>query len=138
MGIRVKLDKEAFLPERAHYEDAGWDIRTPYDFEIEAGGSATIDTGVHVEIPYSYVGMLKSKSGLNVKCGITSEGVIDCGYTGAVIAKLYNHGDKAVAFKRGDKITQLVVVPINTDSIEEVSEISGGRRGNAGFGSTGR
>lgn len=138
MGIRVKLDKEAFLPERAHYEDAGWDIRTPYDFEIEAGGSATIDTGVHVEIPYSYVGMLKSKSGLNVKCGITSEGVIDCGYTGAVFAKLYNHGNKAVVFKRGDKITQLVVVPINTDTIEEVSEISGGRRGNAGFGSTGR
>jgi len=138
MGIRVKLDKDAFLPERAHYEDAGWDIKTPYDFEIEAGGSAIIDTGIHVEIPYSYVGLLKSKSGLNVKYGITSEGVIDCGYTGAVIAKLYNHGDKAVAFKRGDKITQLVVVPINTDTIEEVSEISGGRRGNAGFGSTGR
>lgn len=138
MGIRVKLDKEAFLPERAHYEDAGWDIKTPYDFEIEAGGSAIIDTGIHVEIPYSYVGLLKSKSGLNVKYGITSEGVIDCGYTGAVIAKLYNHGDKAVAFERGDKITQLVVVPINTDTIEEVSEISGGRRGNAGFGSTGR
>lgn len=136
--MRVKLDEGAFAPERAHKEDAGLDIRTPYPFVIYPKSSKTINTGVHVEIPFGYAGFLKSKSGLNVKKGITSEGLIDSGYTGAIVCKLYNNSNTVWSFERGDKITQLVILQVGTDDIEIVDEISGGDRGDAGFGSTGR
>lgn len=70
--MRVKLDPGAYLPERAHDTDAGLDLRTPVDAYIRAGGSTVIDTGVHIQLPPGTVGMLKSKSGLNVKDGIVS------------------------------------------------------------------
>ena len=90
-------------------------------------------------IPNGYVGMLKSKSGLNVNKCILSEGVIDAGYTGSIVAKLYNHSDETVRFNRGDKITQIVVMPIaNIDILNIVSDFETTERGNNGFGSTGR
>lgn len=98
----------------------------------------SIDTGVHVEIPYGYVGFLKSKSGLYVNNSITSDGTIDSGYSGSIVCKLINHGNTACSFKRGDKITQLVVVPCVLGDTEIVDEINSGDRGNSGFGSTGR
>ena len=89
--MNIMLDKNAFMPERAHDLDAGYDLRTPIDFKIHCRDFETIDTGVHVEIPKGYVGFLKSKSGLNIKDGITGEGVIDAGYTGSIKVKLYNN-----------------------------------------------
>lgn len=136
--IRVRLDEGAYLPERAHDTDAGLDLRTPVDAYVRAGGSTVIDTGVHIQLPPGTVGMLKSKSGLNVKDGIVSEGVIDEGYTGTILVKLYNHGTEAKTFNRGDKVTQLVVLPVLYVSVEPVEELDGGDRGNNGFGSTGR
>ena len=91
--MKIKLDAGAFMPLRAHETDAGLDLRSPFDCVVPARGSAVIDTGVHVQLPLGTAGMLKSKSGLNVKHGITSEGVIDVGYTGSIVAKLYNHSD---------------------------------------------
>ena len=106
---------------------------------LKARGSSAIDTGVHVAIPMGYVGMLKSKSGLNVRYGITSEGVIDAGYTGSIVVKLYNNGDEDYVVNRGDKITQLVVMPIYNDEVEIVYELPAiGDRGDNGFGSTGK
>lgn len=81
MKIKVILDNGAFMPEKAHKADAGFDIRTPKRAVIPPKSSRIIPTGVHIQIPYGYVGFLKSKSGLNVKNGILSEGVIDSGYT---------------------------------------------------------
>jgi dUTP pyrophosphatase len=137
--IKVALDDGAYMPERAHAFDAGMDLRTPKDVNVPGGASAIIDTGVHVQIPEGYVGMLKSKSGLNVKDGITSEGVIDAGYTGSIKVKLYNHSQNAKEFSRGDKITQLVIVPCMLCDCEQVpvNELEG-ERGNNGFGSTGK
>ena len=86
--INVSLDSGAYLPERAHDTDAGADIRTPLDIVVPARGSAIVATGVHIETPANCVAMLKSKSGLNVKRGIVSEGVIDEGFTGEIIVKL--------------------------------------------------
>ena len=74
--MKVMLDSGAFAPTRAHKTDAGLDLRSPICIEVPANGSAVIDTGVHVELPNGTVGFLKSKSGLNVKNDITSEGVI--------------------------------------------------------------
>lgn len=138
--IKFALDDGAYLPERAHTFDAGVDLRTPGDFTLPGRASGVIDTGVHVEIPEGYVGMLKSKSGLNVKDGITSEGVIDAGYTGSIVVKLYNNSLCDKEFKRGDKITQLVIMPCMLYDVQEVEldEIKGGERGDNGFGSTGK
>ena len=132
------------MPLRGHPDDAGLDLRTPHDVIVRAGKSAQIDTGVHAEIPFGYVGMLKSKSRLNIECNLTNEGVIDAGYTGSIVAKLYNLGKEDVYFEKGDKITQLVILPVFIpDSIEVVEsekELYGCEtdRGKSGFGSTGR
>lgn len=140
--INVMLDEGAIMPTRAHSADAGLDLYTPKDailsgvFERER--SAVIDTGVHVEIPRGYVGMIKSKSGLNVYGGIVCEGVIDAGYTGSIYVKLYNHGDIGHFFRRGDKIAQLVILPIVTPALKLVDEFAKTERGDNGFGSTGR
>lgn len=136
--MKIKLDDGAFVPERAHELDAGLDLRSPDNYLIPARGSRVIDTGVHVNIPIGWTGFLKSKSGLNVKYGITSEGVIDSGYSGAIIAKLYNNSDEEYAVSKGDKITQLVILPCALFDVELTDEISSGERGSNGFGSTGR
>lgn len=136
--IKFMLDKNAYAPERAHKEDAGLDIRTPIATHLAGHSSITIDTGVHVAIPVGYVGFLKSKSGLNVHHNITSEGVIDSGYTGSIKVKLYNHGNNHHFFKEGDKITQLVILPINSDELMQVDALDETDRGANGFGSTGR
>ena len=135
--MKVKLEKWAYMPERAHETDAGADLKTPHDVIVMAHSSAVIDTGVHIELPPNTVGMLKSKSGLNVKHGITSEGVIDVGYTGSIVVQLYNHSDKHYGFRAGEKITQLVIMPILTPSFELVDSLEDTERGNQGFGSTG-
>lgn len=136
--MKIMLDKGAFMPVRGHKEDAGLDLRTPIAFGIEPGGSVKIDTGVHVDIAPGLVGFLKSKSGLNVKHGITSEGVIDAGYTGSIVAKLYNHGESLVVFSAGDKITQLVFLPVYIpNKLEVVDKFEQTERGDNGFGSTG-
>lgn len=136
--IKVQLDDVAIMPVRAHAWDAGIDILTPYFFALKAGSSFVIDSGVHVEIPEGYVGLLKSKSGLNVWNGIVSEGVIDAGYTGSIRVKLYNHSETDYTFQRGDKITQLLIVPIETPVLKQVDKINGSERGDGGFGSTGK
>lgn len=136
--MKVSLDEGAYMPERAHPEDAGLDLRSPVEAVIPAGGSVVIDTGIHVQLPPDSVGMLKSKSGLNVKHGIVGEGVIDEGYTGSIRAKLYNMSDADYTVERGDKIIQLVVVPVMRPAAMLSSEIDGGERGDNGFGSTGR
>lgn len=136
--MKIYLDKGAFCPTRAHKADAGLDIYSPLDTVVPAHGSCVINSGVHVGIPFGWVGMIKSKSGLNVNCDILSEGVIDSGYTGAIRVKLYNHGNKSLHIKRGDKITQLVVVPCMTEEVELVETLQETERGERGFGSSGR
>ena len=138
MQVKVKLDDGAYLPVRVHDTDAGADIFTPRDFVVRGKSSATIRTGVHVELPHGTAGILKSKSGLNVKFGIIGEGVIDEGYDGEIVVKLYNLGHAPRHFHAGDKIIQLLIVPVVYCSFEQVDEIQGGERGDRGFGSTGR
>lgn len=136
--MNIMLDSTALTPKRGHATDAGLDLLSPIDTVVPAGGSAVIDTGVHIELPNGTAGFLKSKSGLNVKHGITSEGVIDVGYTGSIVCKLYNSSNEDYKIKRGDKITQLVIVKIETPSINIVDKLDETERGEGGFGSTGR
>jgi dUTP pyrophosphatase len=150
--MKIKLDNGAWLPTRAHEDDAGLDLYTPIDVTVPKSeakavfgimgdvqvGSATIDTLVHVEIPKGYVGFIKSKSGLMVKHGLTADGTIDCGYTGSIHVKLFNHTNKDYHFNAGEKIAQLVILPVITPDLELVDDLEDTDRGSGGFGSTGK
>ena len=146
--MKIVLDKGAKMPTRAHETDAGLDLYTPHNVVVKRSGAyaedgavsigyATIDTGVHVEIPKGFVGFIKSKSGLNVKRGLIAEGVIDSGYTGSIVVKLYNLTNVPHYFEAGDKIAQLVLLPIITPQLELVDSLEETERGDNGFGSTG-
>ena len=144
-SLKVYLEEGAKMPSRAHEHDAGLDIFAPESIILYAGNSVEVNTGVHIEIPVGYCGLLKSKSGLNVKHGITGEGVIDHGYTGSIRVKLYNNSrdEKMHFFEKGDKLIQLLIVPIKTpelELVESIQELYGGdtERGVGGFGSTGK
>lgn len=137
--MEIILDTGARVPTRAHSTDAGFDLYSREEKFVPAHGSAVFDTGVHVAIPAGMAGLLVSKSGLNTKCNITSTGLIDAGYTGSIRVKLYNHGNTPYMVYAGDKISQLVVIPIFTPSLEIVSEFTERtERGENGFGSSGR
>jgi dUTP pyrophosphatase len=136
--MKIVLEDGAYKPYKAHPNDAGFDLMAREYKIVPAQGSAIFDTGVHIEIPQGLVGFLKSKSGLNVKHGITSEGVIDVGYTGSICVKLYNNTRIPYMVEKGDKITQLVVLPIFIDELEVVDSLDETARGNNGFGSSGR
>ena len=136
--INVKLDKRAILPKKAHDADAGFDLYAIEGLVIPGKGCGIFDTGVHFEIPKGYVGFLKSKSGLNIKYGILGEGVIDSGYTGSVVVKLYNDSPFNYQIEAGDKISQIVFLPIPEVKLNVVDEFSATERGDNGFGSTGR
>ena len=141
MSIRMKLNENAIAPTKAHESDAGFDLYAPRDLKdgmLYPRSSLVIDTGVCLEIPNGYVGMVKSKSGLNVKRGVQSEGVIDSGYTGSIVVKLYNHSDNHYEFQPGEKISQIVIMPITQVRLELVNALADSERGDGGFGSSGR
>lgn len=136
--MEIMLDDGAYMPSRGHSTDAGLDLRTPKAAIVPAYGSATVDTGVHVALPRGCAGLLVSKSGLNVRHDVTNAGIIDEGYTGSIVVKLYNNGPEDYWLAAGDKVTQLVVIPVVRESLEQVSAFNATERGDNGFGSTGR
>ena len=138
--MKVFLDKGAFMPTRAHSTDAGLDIRAKETKAIQPFNSALFKTGVHIQLPKGTAGVLISKSGLNVNHDITSTGLIDEGYTGEIVVKLHNHGNKPYIVERGDKISQLVVVPVLYEPVEVDLDVlyADTERGNNGFGSSGK
>lgn len=135
--MKISLEPWAYEPSRAFDTDAGLDLRTPFGFVLEPRTAIVIDTGVHVQIPKGCAGVLVSKSGLNVKNNVTSTGLVDEGYSGSIVVKLYNHGTTELSMPAGGKISQLVIVPVVIELLEFVDSIDGGERGTAGFGSTG-
>ena len=134
--MKIKLDKGAIAPTRAHPYDAGLDLYAMNDAVVDL--QETFDTGVHVEIPEGCVGFIKSKSGLMVKNNITTDGTIDSHYTGSIKVKLFNHGESSHLVQAGDKIAQLVIVPCMLPRLELVDSLEQTDRGDDGFGSTGR
>lgn len=139
MKLECVLEQGAKMPSKAHASDAGFDLYALKGQCIPAKGGALFETGVHINIPEGYAGLLVSKSGLNVK-NITSTGLIDAGYTGPIKVKMYNHGDTDYVVETGDKISQLVIFPIANASLVTVDEFTESQteRGDKGFGSSGR
>jgi len=138
MKMKVKLDEYAIMPVRAHNTDAGLDIMTPVSFDLRPWSSAVVRTGVHIELLPGTCGILKSKSGLNINCGVvTVDGVVDEGYTGEITVRIQNNSEYWHQFNAGDKITQLVIVPYFAPDLELADELEETERGDNGFGSTG-
>lgn len=137
--IGVQLEEGAYMPERAHeLDDAGADLRSREDALIMAHGSHVFDTGVHIEIPRGYTGFLKSKSGLYINHGLFSTGVVDTGFSGTIKVRVTNTSNTDYYVKAGDKITQIVILPMWAAVFKKVDEIHAGERGDSGYGSTGR
>ena len=136
--MKIMLDNGAYMPTRAHSTDAGLDLYAKEGQVVPAKESATFDTGVHIQLPPCMAGLLVSKSGLNVKHDITSTGLIDEGYTGSIKVKLFNHSGYDYRVEAGDKISQLVILPVCSPELEVVESLEETERGLCGFGSTGR
>lgn len=137
MILKIMMEDDAYIPVRAHADDAGLDLRSREDKWVHPGCHEFFDTGIHVAIPPGYVGMISSKSGLMRK-GLTARGVIDSSYRGSIGVVLYNHGNEGYLVKAGDKITQLILMPIEIPVLKFVDELDDTERGSDGFGSTGR
>ena len=137
--MNIYVEKGAYVPERAHKTDAGLDIKSKETRFVLAHSSAIFHTGLHVQLPHGTAGLLVSKSGLNVNHGITSTGLIDEGYTGEILVKLYNNSDEHYQVHAGDKISQLFIIALPyeaihiMDSLDENTEVVG-----QGFGSSGK
>ena len=138
MQLKVKLDEGAYPISYANDEAAGIDIRTPKTICVWPNSWVSVDTGVHVEIPKGYCGLLVSKSGLNINHGIQTTGLIDSDYRGSIRVGLYNFSSENYTFAQGDKITQMVIMPYAKCDINVTESLSDTERGNNGFGSTGK
>ena len=136
--MKVKVDPGAYYPVRAHETDAGLDLRANEAGMVPPHGSKTFGTGVHVQLPHGTGGLLVAKSGLNSKNAVTSTGLIDEGYTGEIHVTLHNGSDMPFIVDHGQKISQLVVIPVLYEDVEIVDELDESERGADGFGSTGR
>ena len=138
----VALSKDSIIPTRTYTTDAGYDLYSMVKFTLWPGEIATVGTGIAVDIPRGYVGLVHPRSGLAAKCGVTvlnAPGTIDSGYHGEVKVILVNHSKDPVLFAYGDRIAQLLIqkietpVLIETESFNSVTD-----RGMGGFGSSGR
>lgn len=139
MRIKIKIDNGGYMPEYAHPDDAGMDLRTPELIVVPAKGSAEVDLRVHVQIQKGYFGKIESKSGLMfVDTVFAPGGTIDSGYTGSIKVKLLNESDHPRKFERGDKVAQLIVIPCEHADFQLVDELEDTDRGENGFGSTGK
>lgn len=135
---KVKISDKAKLPEKARVQDAALDISSSEDAVVPKRGRALISTGVYVAIPENFVGLLWSRSGLAVKYGIAvGAGCIDNTYRGEVKVLLFNHSDDDFVVSSGDRIAQLLTVPISVSAYNQVDDLEDTSRGDKGFGSSG-
>ncbi len=144
MNIAIKkLDKNAKIPAYGSEYAAGADLYACLNEEvtIPAGETAVIPTGIALELPVGYAGLIYARSGLATKQGLAPAnkvGVVDCDYRGEVKVALHNHSKEARTVAPGDRIAQLVITPYITAVFEEKDELSSTERGAGGFGSTGK
>jgi dUTP pyrophosphatase len=137
----VRLDAAAVLPRYAHPGDAGLDLVAARSVELAPGARAAVPTGLAVEVPDGWVGLVHPRSGLARRHGVTvanAPGTIDAGYRGEVQVLLVNLGDEPVAIAAGDRIAQLLLQRVGRVQVIEVDELEDSVRGAGGFGSSGR
>ncbi len=134
-----KLHIDGKLPSYAHDGDAGMDLYSAESMMVAVGERVLISTGVAMEIPMGYVGLIWDKSGLSNNHGLkTLGGVIDAGYRGEVKVGVVNLGTSDYIMEAGHKIAQMLIQKVEHPQIVEVAELSEAARGDGGFGSTGK
>lgn len=144
MVVKIKyLQKNVPVPEYATQGSAGMDLAAALSgpVTIPAGGRALIPTGIAIQIPEGYGGFIFPRSGLAFKKGISmcnSVGVIDSDYTGEIKVAVHNISEESYTINPGDRIAQLVFLPVARAQWEETDELDQTERGAGGFGSTGR
>jgi len=138
-----KLDPQAILPSRATPQSAGGDLHANIEapLVLSRGCIEIVPTGIAVEIEPGWAGFIFGRSGLGIRHGIcpaNAVGVIDCDYRGEVKVGLINHGDVDYTIHPGERIAQLVILPVALAEVTEVDALSDTSRGAGGFGSTGK
>lgn len=143
-SVRVKkLNDKAILPTYGSAEAAGADLYACLDAEvrIEPGRTVFIPTGLSMEIPKGYAGLIYARSGMACKRGLAPAnkvGVIDSDYRGEFIVALHNHGNTTQTVSHGERIAQLVITPVMTPVYTVCDELTDTQRAAGGFGSTGK
>lgn len=140
--IKVVLDEGASLPTRGSVEAAGLDLYAQKDTFVGLQ-STLVPTGVHIAIPKGHVGLVRSRSGMAAKRNLYTEaGVIDSDYRGPIGVVMYyncpNQGPVHEVVAKGERIAQLLIVPVNMMECEQVDSLDETERGEGGFGSTGK
>lgn len=144
MIVKIKkLNDEARIPKYGTAEAAGADLYSCIEENtlIKAGETVMIKTGIALEIPKGYVGLVYARSGLAFKKGIAPSnkvGVIDSDYRGEIMVALHNHSKEDYVVEKGERIAQLVIAPYIFADFEEVEELDETDRNVGGFGSTGK
>lgn len=143
MKIPIKiLNPDAAVPAHAYGDgDAGVDLSSVVDVTINAGMRALVLTGIAVAIPPGYGGFVQPRSGLAARHGITltnSPGLIDSNYRGEIQVIVQNTGAEPFVINAGDRIAQLVIMPVEHAEFELVDELPESGRGSGGFGSSGK
>ena len=144
MNIKVKkLKPDATVPTMGSKFAAGADLYSAEDADVMIEPSETkfIGTGLAMEIPEGYVGLVYARSGLACKRGLAPAnkvGVVDSDYRGEIKVALHNHGKEAQTVEKGERIAQMVIAPYLSVNYEEADALSETERGEGGFGSTGR
>ncbi|MFI5346920.1 MAG: dUTP diphosphatase [Elusimicrobiota bacterium] len=133
-----RLDPAAILPTRAHHDDAGLDLYGLEDATVAPGEGKLLRTGVACAIPAGHVGLVSDRSSLAKRGLKTAGGVIDAGYRGELGVVVWNISAAPQAVKKGERIAQMLVIPIATPAPVETSDLGETVRGAGGFGSTGR
>jgi dUTP pyrophosphatase len=137
----VRLDRELPMLTPAKPGDAGVDLRATEEVILQPGERGLIPTGLALAIPEGYAGFVQPRSGMAINKGLgllNSPGLIDSGYRGEVKVIAINLDSSELKIERGDRIAQLVILPIPPVTYEEVGKLPGSERGAGGFGSTGR
>jgi dUTP pyrophosphatase len=135
-----KLRPEAHMPTYAYSDDAGMDLYSAEDATIFVSHGKLVTTGLALEIPLGFFGLIRPRSGIakDYKVTMISSGVIDSGYRGEVKVQLHNHGTQRYEISAGDRIAQLLIIPVVHATLEEVSELSKTVRRESGHGSSGK
>lgn len=138
MKLKVKkLVENAKLPERKREGDAGLDLYCIEDVEILPNEIKLVSTGIAIEIPKGYFGLIKDRSGLASKGLHVLAGVVDENYRGEVKVVMINFGKEKIKLEKFSRIAQLIIIPYAKVEVEEVEELSETERGEKGFGSSG-
>ena len=133
----LKLETDAKLPVRAHHNDAGADIFSLSDYTLVPNEPVKIRTGIAMAVPDGYVGMICDRSSMGAKGVRVLGGIIDSGYRGEVQVLLINLRQTPLSIQRGDKIAQLLLLPVGLHQVVEAESLDDTARASGGFGSTG-